>query len=411
MNILFLTSRLPFPPVGGDRLRMCQFVRHLSRRHRVTIATFVESEQEARTADAYRDHYDRLIPVVLPRSRSYINCVRGLASSDPLQVRYYSSPRMREVVAQELASHSYDVVFSHLIRMAQYLPGNSSVRKVVDFCDAISLLHARSVELRPALGRASLISAIEARRVGAYERAAFARTDASIFVSEVDADYFRQAGLSTGISVISQGVDVSQFAFHAEPRDDDRILFLGNMRTFPNTDAVVYFARDVFPLIRNERPQAVFYIVGNEPSRRVRALHNGVSVIVTGRVDSVTPYVAGAAVMVAPMRSCAGVQTKILESLAMGTPVVTTSMGAEGLEPSIMAVADSSGDFARATVALMKDPDMRRERAIAGRTYVEKHCTWEKALAGLESILAGSVNDRSQRPSGQSRPAGTTSAR
>ena len=394
MNILFLTSRLPFPPVGGDRLRMCQFLRHLSRRHRVTVASFVESEREAHVAVEYRQLYDRLLPVVLPRSRSYLNCIRGLASTDPLQVRYYSSPRMREVVAEELATRSYDAVFCHLIRMAQYLPDDSRVRKVVDFCDAISLLHDRSMKLRPALGRASLISALEARRVGSYERAAFARTDASIFVSEVDANHFRLAGMTDGITVISQGVDPAQFPFTPDSRDDNRIVFLGNMRTFPNTDAVVYFVKEVFPIIQSERPRAVFYIVGNEPSRRVRALHNGTNVIVTGRVDSVIPYLAGAAVMVAPMRSCAGVQTKILESLAIGTPVVATTMGAEGLDPGIMTVADSPREFADATLELMNNPHLRRERAIAGRAHVDRNCTWENSLERLDSVLAGASATR-----------------
>ena len=378
--------------MGGDRLRTFQFIRHLSRRHRVTIATFVESEQDAHAAAPYRELYHRLLPVVLPRRQSYLNCLRGLASTDPLQVHYYASPRMHEIVARELATGSYDVVFSHLIRMAQYLPGNTPVRKVLDFCDAISLLHTRSVKLKPALGRASLISAIEARRVGKYERAAFARTDASIFVSDVDADHFRQQGMSNGISVISQGVDPDQFPFHAESRDDNRIVFLGNMRTFPNTDAVVYFAKEVFPIIQDQRPQATFHIVGNEPSRRVRALHDGKSIMVTGRVSSVIDYVAGSAVTVAPMRTCAGVQTKILESLALGTPVVTTTMGAEGLEPSIMAVADSPEEFARASVMLMQDPHARRERAIAGRAYIEKHCTWEKSLESLDSLLEGTAS-------------------
>jgi sugar transferase (PEP-CTERM/EpsH1 system associated) len=390
MNVLFLTSRLPFPPVGGDRLRTFQFIRYLARRHRVTIASFVEHEDEIRAAAPYEDLFHRLVPVLLPRSQSHLNCLRGLASPEPLQVHYYSSPRMRAVVAEELDRHGHDVVICHLIRMSQYLPDNARVRKVVDFCDAISLLHQRSSELSPGFGVSSVINAVEARRVGPYERAAIENADASIFISGVDADYFRQAGLSDGVAVISNGVDPDQFAFNAEPRDDNRIVFVGNMRTFPNTDAVAYFVEEVFPVILRERPGAKFYIVGNEPSKRVRALHNGDNVIVTGRVDSVIPYVAGAAVVVAPMRTCAGVQNKILESLAVGTPVVTTSMGAEGLEPSIMDIADSPAEFARATIELMKNPHMRRQRAIAGRSYIEKHCTWEKSLESLDSLLEGS---------------------
>jgi sugar transferase (PEP-CTERM/EpsH1 system associated) len=396
VNVLFLTSRLPFPPVGGDRLRTFQFVKYLSRRHRVTIASFVEHEDEVKDAEAYRDLYDRVIPVVLPRAASYRNCLLGLASTEPLQVHYYASPRMHQVVAEELATHSYDVIFLHMIRMAQYMPESSNVRKVVDFCDAVSLLHRRSARLPHGTGMSSLINRVETLRVGAYEREAIEKADASILISPVDADHFRQAGYAGRIEVVSNGVDVDQFAFNTDRRDDDHIVFVGNMRTFPNTDAVVYFVEEVLPTIRKTRPAAKFYIVGNEPSKRVRALHDGERVIVTGRVDSVIPYVSGAAVVVAPMRACAGVQNKILESLAVGTPVVATTMGAEGLEPGIMTVADSPDDFARAVVELMTDPNKRRERALAGRHYVETHCTWEKSLEKLDEVLAGTPAGRNR---------------
>jgi glycosyltransferase involved in cell wall biosynthesis len=178
---------------------------------------------------------------------------------------------------------------------------------------------------------------------------------------------------------------------------------MGNMRTFQNTDAAVRFANEIFPLVKKERPDAVFYIVGNDPSKRVRALHDGKNVIVTGRVDSVIPHLAGAAVFVAPMRAVAGVQNKILEALALGTPVVTSSIGAEGLDRRILTVADTPEDFARATLALMANPARRRELAVSARTYLEANCTWEKALANLDAIVEGKPFGRIPAP--QSTPA------
>ena len=376
--------------MGGDRLRTFQFIKHLSQRHRVTIVSFVEDENEIREAEPYRDLYERMVPVVLPRLRSYWNCMRGLVSSRPLQVHYYSSPRMRAAVAGELAKHSYDVAVCHLIRMAQYLPTDGSVRTVIDFCDAISVYHHRSTSLRRGLAWSSIVNAIEARRVGPYERAAIKQADESIFISAIDANYFRGDALESRAAVVSNGVDLDAFPFDGGARDANRIVFVGNMRSFPNTDAVSYFAEQVLPIIHRTRPDATFYIVGNEPSPRVQSLHDGRHVFVTGRVESVVPYLTQAAVMVAPMRAVAGVQNKILESLAVGTPVVTTSMGAEGLDERVMAVADTPEEFARATLELMMDASKHRERALTGRTYVENHCTWEKALEGLDSLLTGS---------------------
>jgi glycosyltransferase involved in cell wall biosynthesis len=296
---------------------------------------------------------------------------------------------MRATVRGELATGRYEAVFCHLIRMAQYLPDDPGVRKVLDFCDAISLLHARSSPLRHGVGWSSLVNAVEARRVGPYERSCIRKADVSIFISSVDADYFQRAGAKGRIGVMTNGVDIDGFPFHAGPRDENRIVFVGNMRTFPNTDAVAYFVDEVLPLIRAARPQTTFYIVGNEPPRRVQKLHDGEHVFVTGRVDSVVPYLSSAAVTVAPMRAAVGIQNKILESLAVGTPVVTTHMGAEGLDPGLLAVADSTEEFARATLELMQDETRRRERSLAGRAYVEAHCTWDRALEVLDSFLSG----------------------
>jgi sugar transferase (PEP-CTERM/EpsH1 system associated) len=387
VNVLFLTSRLPFPPIGGDRLRTFNFVKHLGQRHRLTIASFVEHEREREAAEPYLGLCDKLITVPLPRTKSYANCLRGLLSARPLQVHYYASPRMQAAVAEEMARQRYDVVICHLIRMAQYLPVDTSVHKVVDFTDAMSLFYTRSAPLRRTFALSSLISSVESKRVLRYEHETMMKTDESIFISGVDADCFRSSGVTSRLGVVSNGVDLERFPFNPTDRDPNRIVFVGNMRTFANTDAVVFFVNSILPVIKRTRPEATFYIVGNQPSKEVRALHDGQSVFVTGLVDSVVPYLSRAVVQVAPMRACAGVQNKILEALAVGTPVVTTTIGAEGLDASLMAVADTPEEMARITLELMQDAEKRRRRALTGREYVEAHCTWSKCLESLDAVL------------------------
>jgi sugar transferase (PEP-CTERM/EpsH1 system associated) len=388
MNILYLTSRLPFPPIGGDRVRSFHFIKHLSRRHRVTIAALVENRKEVDASAPYRNLYHHLIPVPLSRSRSYLNCLRGLGSGRPLQVHYYESSRMRAVLAREIARESYDVVVCHMIRMAPYLD-DIPLRKVVDFCDALSLFHERSSRVKHGSMLSQWIHAIEAKRVGPFEIEEIAKADVSLFISPVDVEYLRRRGLVERIAIVPNGVDVTEFAFNPDQGDDNCIVYMGNMHTFQNTDAATWLVESILPLIQSARPDAVLYIVGNAPSRRVRSLHDGRNVIVTGRVRSVATYVARAAVVVAPMRAVAGVQNKILESLALGRPVVTTSIGAEGLERDVLTVADAPSDFARAVVDLMENPRRRAELAIEGRRYVEAKYQWETSLQELDSILAG----------------------
>lgn len=396
MNVLILTSRLPFPPIGGDKLRTFNFIKHISERHRLTLVSFIEHEHELESIGEYRKYCHKLITVRLPKTKSYLNCATGLFSPEPLQVRYYASARMREAVDAELAAEHYDVVVCHLIRMAQYLPARGSVRTVIDFTDAISMSHSRGVAFRMrGFSRSSVINVIEARRVRPYEEAAMRKADCSIFISAIDADYLADAVPRDRVAIVTNGVDLDQFPFGAEGYDRNRIVFLGNMRTFPNTDAALYFANDVFPLVRQSRPEATFHVVGNQPSRRVRELHDGRSIFVTGRVESVVPFLREAAVVVAPMRVSAGIQNKILEALAIGTPVVATPLAARAFDANVIRVAESPGEIARATLQLMEDEKERRRLSLAGRAYIEQNHTWEKALAGLDALLG---DPRATRP-------------
>lgn len=388
MKVLFLTSRLPFPPLGGDKLRTFHFIKRINEECDLTVISFIEHDAELKGVSEYRRYMNKLVTVKLPRLESYANCARGLLSRKPLQVHYYASRRMRAAVAEELREH-YDVVVCHLIRMAQYLPDAADIRKVIDFTDAISLCHDRSRPFKT--GLASLINAIEARRVRPYEYKSMARADLSIFISSVDANHLVESGAASPIEVVTNGVDLDRFSYHSAAYDPDQIVFLGNMRTFPNTDAVAYFAQQIFPLIKAVRREARFSIVGNQPTRRVRSLHDGNSITVTGRVDDVVPYLANAAVLVAPMRVSAGVQNKILEALAVGTPVVTTSIGAEGLDADVIHVADAPQEFARATLALMEQGGKRREISLAGRRWVQEHYSWDQALHRLNSLLGQPV--------------------
>lgn len=386
MNILFLSSRMPFPPVGGDRVRSFQLLRHLSRRHTITLVTFVENEEQLQAAGAHSDLYHRLVTVPLSRAHSYFNTMLGLASTEPLQAHYYDAPRMHAVLKEEFARNHYDAALVHMIRMCPYLD-DIPVRKVVDLCDALALYHQRATQVSSGLNLATFIHKVEAKRLGAYEAQAIRKSDVTLFISSVDANYYPELNHKTAI--VCNGVDLNTFPYRAEPRDSHRLVYLGNMKSFQNTDAVVYFATEIFPLIQAALPEAVFTIVGNEPSQRVQALHDGRNIVVTGRVDSVLPYLAQAAVFVAPMRAFAGVQNKILESLAVGTPVVATPIGAEGLAPEMVTVAHSARAFADATLELMRNPGRRQERSLTGRKYIENFYTFEKTFAGLDAVLAG----------------------
>lgn len=384
MKILFLTSRLPFPPVGGDKLRTYNFIQHLHKKHELTLISFIENEHELSQINQYRHTFDKIITIKLPVIKSYQNCLLGLTTTIPLQVHYYKSSKMSNAVIEEISA-GYDVVFCHLIRMAQYLPEDQDILKVVDFTDAISLNYKRSELYRT--GLYSLINTVEARRVYQYELETIRRSDIGIFISEVDANYLKNSDNFDKIKIVENGVNLEKFRFYTDEYNSKQLVFVGNMRTFPNTDAVLYFIKKVLPIIKEKISDIQFFVVGTEPSKEVLKLNNDNNIFVTGFVESVIPYLNNSLAMVAPMRVGAGLQNKILEAMAVGTPVITTDIGAEGLDSSKVLLGNKPRDIADHIINLATNSDFRNSIAIQGRNYIEMNFQWDKILNSLDEYL------------------------
>ena len=167
------------------------------------------------------------------------------------------------------------------------------------------------------------------------------------------------------------------------------MLFTGTIRYFPNKDAVLYFYNEIFPLIKRAIPEVKFYVVGNQPPKNVIKLASSGDVVVTGRVEDVRPYFDKSAVFVCPLRSGSGMQAKILEAMAMGVPVVTTSLGFEALDAVAgrdILVADDPKRFAEEVIRLVKDRDLRQYIAQNARKLVEEKYDWSSIVERLEAV-------------------------
>ncbi|MCK6527855.1 glycosyltransferase family 4 protein [Myxococcota bacterium] len=384
-----LASRLPFPTVGGDKLRVRSMLAHLARRHDVTLLSFVEREEE-RAALAGADFLARVRTVTLGPLASRLRAAWGLASSpDPLQVHYYRAGAMARIVEEELATGTYRAALAHMVRMAGYVLGDPRVPVAVDLQDALSLNYRRA-RGRDTLGPWRGIYAVEAPRIARYEDEVVRRADASMVVSPVDREWLRRRVPGARIEVVGNGVDPDRFAYREGGRDRDRIVLVGHMRTAANQDMAIHFARDVLPRVQRLRPRARFHVVGAHPTPAVRRLHDGATVFVTPGVPDVLPLLHASAVSVCPMRLGAGVQNKLLESMAAGTPVVSTSIGLEGIpaRPGEEAVvADDAEAFAREVVALMDDEARATRLAREARRLVEEKLAWGTQLAALDGLL------------------------
>ncbi|MFC1558383.1 glycosyltransferase [candidate division KSB1 bacterium] len=339
----------------------------------------------------YGDYCSRIEIVYLPRNRSYLQCLAGLAGRRPLQVYYYHTKEMERLISKEI--NSFDLVFVHLIRMAEYVKDYLDISKVIDFTDAISLNYQRSIRYQK--GFRYLISLIEQKRVLRYEIDIISSFDKNLFVSEVDKTYIEQYTDAGNIDVIPAGVDTDYFSYCDSDYEANEIVFVGNMRTYPNSDAAYYFAKKIFPMILQKVPDARFTISGAYPTRSIRSLNGKGNIFVTGRVEDVRPYLKKAAVSVCPMRAGAGVQNKVIESMASGTPVVTSLIGSEGIgavSGRDILIAENEQDFAEKVTTLMNDKELREKISRSGRKFIEEKFADTIAADKFQCMIAGFQN-------------------
>jgi sugar transferase (PEP-CTERM/EpsH1 system associated) len=362
-------------------------MRALSRRHRLTLVSLHEGPvgPEALAPVAALCEAVHLVP--LPRPRAAVNVAGGLFTPRPLQVEYHRSRRFARVLAQVLARAPFDAIHATLIRMAPYVwELQAGPRVVVDLIDALSLnLLSRRAKVSPALWP---VYGLEYRRVRAYEQAVARRFRRLVISSAVD----REALGAAHAVVIPNGVDLETFEFRGpEGRDPQTLIFTGNMAYPPNEEAVRWFARRVWPALRRKRPGLRWEIIGAAPSVRVRALAgDGISVL--GRVPRMADRLARATVSLCPLQSGSGIQNKVLEAMAVGTPVVTTSIGNQGVQAVSgrdLLVADGPDAFTAGVERLLDDAALRARLATHGRTLVQERFQWNVHAERLETLYGG----------------------
>jgi glycosyltransferase involved in cell wall biosynthesis len=289
------------------------------------------------------------------------------------------------------------------MRVSGYLNGKS-IPGICEMTDAISMNYERA----GACGSRSLkklIYRFEHKRCLAAERSCLAAFDGCVVVSPKDRDYLavRYPQYSRKMHVIPNGVRVEDFPYKREKVSPEKIVFIGNMRTMQNADAASYFAKKVFPVIKQRRPGATFWVIGTDPGKEVRSLSSIPGVVVTGKVEDVRAAAHDAAVSVCAVRVGAGIQNKVLESMAMGIPVVTTTVGAEGLlaqNGAHLTVADTPKELANGVMEILSDKQKAFSLSKNGRALVEERYSWEGMLRSyrdlVESVLNG-AGERAQR--------------
>lgn len=403
-DILYLTHRIPYPPNKGDKIRSWHLLKHLAQRYRVHLGTFIDDPDDWQHVDKVKALCDETYFAALNPRIARFRSLGALASNRPLTLDYYRNNALQQWVDTVTKERAIERVLVFSSAMAQFVTEARQARRIIDFVDIDSDKWRQYAEKKS--WPMSWLYRRESRSLLDYERQVARKFDASLFVSQAEADLFKQlapeSAAKTGF--FNNGVDTEYFSpVHAYPNPypagEAVMVFTGAMDYWPNIDAVQWFAQEVLPAVRAKNPDAHFYIVGSRPTPQVQSLASLAGVHVTGSVPDIRPYLAYARIAVAPLRIARGIQNKVLEAMAMAKPVIASNQALEGIAVHIgeeALLARNSEEFAAAIPDLLRNPQNNLGQAARARVLADY--TWESNLKQVDELLLSEAALHSTSP-------------
>jgi polysaccharide biosynthesis protein PslH len=406
MNILFVIPYIP----NLIRVRPYNLIKYLSERgHLITLVTVWEYEKERNDLEGLKPFCHHIEATHLSKARSYWNCLVAVPTMNPLQSVYSWSPvaaaRLTRVVGELNGNQSFDIAHVELIRGARYglylKHNHPDIPVVWDSVDCMSLLYQQAAHLtNKRLHR--WITQFEVNRNKRYESWLLRQFDRTVVTSPADRDAL--ISLDSKLPdkytpcVVTNGVDLSYFSpGEFERRDPATLVISGKMSYHANVTMVMHFLDNILPLIRSMRPDVKVWIVGKDPPKEIIAKGDSAEITVTGTVSDIRPYLQKATIAVTPVVYGAGVQNKVLEAMACGTPVVASPKIISPLETISgrdLLVAEDPVSFADAVLQLLGDSSRRQQIGQNGRKYVEDYHRWEASAEKLEGIYNEVIYNR-----------------
>ena len=380
MKILFLSPTVPFPLTDGGRIRVFNLLKQIAQKSDVTLLALETQPTDAEGVAQLQQLgiQVHLVPnaPTLPRL-SFGTLANAFFKRQPITVARYDLPAYRQKFKALIATDTFDLVHYEMFHTAQF-------RTETDLPSVLSQQNVDSAIWRRLCGETAnpfykFAYWTQQLAFQRYERVLSPKFDAVTCTSDIDATVFQRHCAEDVIEIIPNGVDVTHYQPDFPAEAPAHLIYIGSMDWYPNEDAVAFFADEVLPQIHAEVPEVKFSIVGGNPSARVQKLAEREGIVVTGRVPEIKPYFAEATVFVVPLRIGSGTRLKILEALAMGKAIVSTSVGAEGLDlknGEEIFIADEPMFFAEAVTRLLKDPSLRRRIGESGRDRVEQDYDW-----------------------------------
>jgi glycosyltransferase involved in cell wall biosynthesis len=416
MNVLLLTQVLPYPPDSGPKIKTWNVIKYLATRHEVTLVSFVRGDQSADIAHLKR--YCRTVhtvPIERGITQDGLAMTRSLLTGQPWMMVRDDRRAMRELVDRLATEERFDVAHADQLNMCQYAARVRDAFKIFDAHNALWVLYKRLASTMSPGPRKWLLER-DWRLLKQYEGIIIRDFDAVLAVTKEDkvalleaTDVQRRSEWHSDkreITVIPIAIDTDEISqidrrsvgrngiptteAHERRPQPSHILHIGTMYWPPNIDGITWFMGEIYPLIRQQRPDVVFDVIGSRPPQELVAMSGSeTGVNVTGYVRDPTSYLECAALMVVPLRAGGGMRVKILNALAEGTPMVSTTLGAEGIQvtPEVdILLADTPADFATACVRLLNEPSLRPRLAENGRRLAEQVYDYRVACRPLDDV-------------------------
>lgn len=397
MNIAWVKAGRLLPVDTGGKLRSFNLLQQLRQRHDLTVLTYYDGATDAGYERDMAQHFPGSLSLATGAATdsalgSALRYTRALASRAPYSVEKWTHSAVRRRVSEWMSARAYDVLVCDFLAASNNFPARLDIPTVLFQHNVETELWRRQARVeRQPLRRAAF--QLEAQKMARYERATIARFHHVIAVSEHDRSIMSQLVDARHITVVPTGVDVERFhaAAGAEPRTP-LVMYLGSMDWEANVDGVEWFSKEMWPRVRAAVPNAQFRIVGRNPVARVRDLASD-CITVTGNVPSVVEHLADAAVVVVPLRIGGGTRLKIFEAMGAGRAVVSTTIGAEGLEVSHnenILLHDDAADFADGVIKVLREDSTRRRLAANAKALAERY-DWSNVVREFEQGLARGI--------------------
>jgi glycosyltransferase involved in cell wall biosynthesis len=417
-NVLLLTPQLPYPPRQGTSLRNFHIIRGLAKRHNISLLSFEEGVTDAASVKLLQEYCRTVWTVSAPERSTAQRLVRLFGDRRPDMAHRLESTlfdaAVKEIMPARAAGEelqaTFDIVQIEGIELAWIIPFirrlGPNCRIVFDEHNAEAELQIRSLNADlsdPKRWPASFYSWLQIPRLQRYEQWACRASDWVTVVSEPDRKRLARFAPTTPMSVIPNAIDVTEYqAATAQSSLEYDLVFTGKMDYRPNVDAVLWFSREIWPTVLQERPGTSWAIVGQNPHRRLKRLSELGGVTVTGQVEQIQPFIAGATVCIMPFRVGSGTRFKLIEAMAAGKAIVSTGVGAEGFAATNdkeLLIANDAAEFASATLHLLNSPEERVRLGEQARLLAQAY-DWQKVMPSFDAVYGQLLGD--SRPASSS---------